>query len=299
MAQVDIIIPTHNRADLIAETLDSVAAQTFGDWACWVIDDGSTDDTERVVTPFVERDARFHYHRQENSGRSSAWKRGLTLTDSEYVGLLDSDDVWLPTYLETLAALLAAHPRAALAAAPFSNWDGSQVLSTQDFREDMRSDPLRAIIQGNYIIPSQCLYRRSALNSVKEFRFWPSDDVDLLLQILPGRGAVFAREPLVLYRRHGGNTWGDAISYEKLRLQAVLFIRILKKFVVRPDIGLRYRLLALGNLQRKYEHLLELDMDEGSVPRGLPMRLWRLLRIVPSPLLRSPGLARRYLRHRV
>ena len=59
---VSIIIPTFNRAHLLSETLHSVLTQTYTNWECLVVDDGSTDDTEYVVKSYVARDARIQFH---------------------------------------------------------------------------------------------------------------------------------------------------------------------------------------------------------------------------------------------
>ena len=61
-ALISIIIPTFNRAHLIGETLDSVLAQTYPNWECIIVDDGSTDTTDEVVGEYVKKDSRFLYH---------------------------------------------------------------------------------------------------------------------------------------------------------------------------------------------------------------------------------------------
>ena len=63
---VSIIIPTYNRAHLIGETLDSVLAQTYQNWECIIVDDGSSDNTDEVIGAYVEKDSRFkYYHRSD------------------------------------------------------------------------------------------------------------------------------------------------------------------------------------------------------------------------------------------
>ena len=96
---VSVIIPAYNVAAFIAETLDSVLAQTFTDYEVIVINDGSpdTEEFELVIEPYRER---IRYLRQENGGASSARNAGLRIAKGAYIAFLDADDVWLPDYLE-------------------------------------------------------------------------------------------------------------------------------------------------------------------------------------------------------
>lgn len=101
---VSIIIPTYNRAHLIGETLDSVLAQTYTNWECIVVDDGSTDDTEAVVIDYVNRDTRFQFHKRSekyNSGGNGARNYGFDLSKGEYVNWFDSDDLMLPDAIQS------------------------------------------------------------------------------------------------------------------------------------------------------------------------------------------------------
>jgi len=292
MPCVSIIIPAYNRASLIGETLESVLAQTFADWECLVVDDASTDHTREVVAGYCAQDPRIHYAAQSrNLGGAEARNRGAALTKGELVAFLDSDDVWLPTFLDTTVHLLQARGDAVLAAAPRLYWDGAQMLSTEVFSGQAQRQPLRTMIGHCFVVLSQCLLRRTALEKTQPLRHWPADDYELWLQLLVQGTAIFAPEPLVKWRRHAGNI--GVVSRD--REVTMLNIQILKSFFWRRDISLMNRLVAAGNIQRKYEYLLGLDMAEGTVPRSAAMRLARLLTIFPSPLLRSPSLARRYL----
>lgn len=94
---VSIIIPTFNRAHLIGETLDSVLAQTYQNWECIVVDDGSTDGTEELLDEYVAKDARFqYYHRPDDRlpGGNAARNYGFEVSKGEYVNWLDSDDLF-------------------------------------------------------------------------------------------------------------------------------------------------------------------------------------------------------------
>lgn len=109
---VSIIIPTFNRAHLISETLDSVLAQTYTNWECLIIDDGSTDHTAQVVQAYIDKDSRFKYLLRSDvylPGGNGARNYGLKLSRGTYVNFLDSDDVLLPEKLEHQLALLQSH----------------------------------------------------------------------------------------------------------------------------------------------------------------------------------------------
>lgn len=108
---VSIIIPSYNRAHLIAETLKSVAAQTFTDYEVLVIDDGSKDNTEEMIKPLCDRDSRIRYFKQANGGVSTARNHGLRLARGEFVAFLDSDDLWSPWKLAVQVQLMRALPQ--------------------------------------------------------------------------------------------------------------------------------------------------------------------------------------------
>lgn len=96
---VSIIIPTYNRAHLIGETLDSVLAQTYQNWECIVVDDGSTDETEALLESYIEKDSRFQFHKRPDThlaGGNGARNYGFNLCKGEFVQWFDSDDLMLP-----------------------------------------------------------------------------------------------------------------------------------------------------------------------------------------------------------
>ena len=96
---VSVVIPAYNVAPFIAETLNSVFAQTFTSFEVILVDDGSPDGEEltRALDPYLDR---VRYVRQENLGAGAARNRGIREARGEFVAFLDSDDLWLPEYLE-------------------------------------------------------------------------------------------------------------------------------------------------------------------------------------------------------
>src|SRR5690554_5935610 len=112
---VSIIIPTYNRAHLIGETLDSVLAQTYTNWECIIIDDGSSDNTEQLLSKYTEKDLRFQYlTRPSNSpkGANACRNFGLENSKGDYVNFFDSDDIMHPDKLLTQVRILQKHTEA-------------------------------------------------------------------------------------------------------------------------------------------------------------------------------------------
>src|SRR5689334_22056696 len=99
MEEVSVLIPTHNRAHLIAETLKCILDQTYQAFEIIIIDDGSTDNTEEVVNSFT--DSRIRYHKYARIG-SLAKLRNLAVTNSSkpFIAVIDSDDLWAKDKLE-------------------------------------------------------------------------------------------------------------------------------------------------------------------------------------------------------
>lgn len=100
---VSIIMPAFNSGKHISETLHSIQRQTFTDWECIVIDDGSSDNTADIVTAIAKTDTRLRLIRRPHfsaKGASSCRNIGLTIATGEFIQFFDSDDLMLPTHLE-------------------------------------------------------------------------------------------------------------------------------------------------------------------------------------------------------
>lgn len=100
---VSVIIPTYNRAQSIAKSIDSVLMQTYRDLEVIVVDDGSADDTEKVIRQI--HDPRLIYIRQENAGACAARNNGMKHARGEFIAFQDSDDIWYGDKLEKQMAV--------------------------------------------------------------------------------------------------------------------------------------------------------------------------------------------------
>lgn len=101
--KISLIIPTYNRAHLIEETLNSVLNQTYKDWECIVVDDGSNDNTEQVVNDFIAKDARFSFYNRPidyPKGANACRNFGFEKATGDLINWLDSDDLLVTSHFK-------------------------------------------------------------------------------------------------------------------------------------------------------------------------------------------------------
>ncbi len=205
-------MPTFNRERYIGEAIDSVLAQSFGDSELLVVDDGSTDGTEAVVSAVA--DARVRYVRQPHRGISAAMNRGLAEARGEYVARLDSDDVWLPELLATQVAVLDVRPEvgAATARAHGMRADGTlngQVLGIPPRYPD---DGLRSLVYADFTCNITTVARRACLERAGDYdeTFSTNEDWDIWLRAARYGAIAFTDRVLARFRSHAGNITGLA-----------------------------------------------------------------------------------------
>lgn len=98
---VSIITPCFNGQKYIAETIESVLAQTYEKWEMIIVDDGSTDDSMQVIEAYANKDNRIHFYKQKNAGSAVARNNGIGHANGQYIALLDADDLWRPNFLQS------------------------------------------------------------------------------------------------------------------------------------------------------------------------------------------------------
>jgi glycosyltransferase involved in cell wall biosynthesis len=113
-AQVSIILPVFNRANFVSGAIDSVLAQSLTLWELIVIDDGSDDNIDAVLKPYLS-DSRIRLIRQTRTGAASARNAGLKLARGAFVAYIDSDNLWYPSYLMEITRALQSDPQADVA----------------------------------------------------------------------------------------------------------------------------------------------------------------------------------------
>ncbi len=107
---ISVVIPLYNKELLVGDTIRSVLNQTLQDFEIVVVDDGSSDNGPEIVRNI--KDPRIRLISQRNAGVSAARNKGIKEANGEYIAFLDSDDKWLPDYLEQMSELIHKHPEA-------------------------------------------------------------------------------------------------------------------------------------------------------------------------------------------
>ena len=109
-----VMICCYNSERYLAETLESVLAQTYKNWKLVVINDGSSDNTEEIIQTYINKGVPITYHYQENKGFGSARNKAIELTDDDWIAIIDHDDICLLDRLEKQARDIFNNPNCSL-----------------------------------------------------------------------------------------------------------------------------------------------------------------------------------------
>jgi glycosyltransferase involved in cell wall biosynthesis len=209
---VSVVIPTYNRAHLIAQALESVYAQTFKDYEVILIDDGSTDGTEELIRKNYH--GRLRYVKQENKGISGARNHGIALASGKYIAFLDSDDRWLPEKLERQAAYMETHPETGLLCTKLARYeiggDGKKEICPSGFPKHFSE-----LLEGpNFIPTTTTMVRKTCFEKAGVFdpELPVAEDWDLWIRIAKNFGMYCLEDVLAEHRDHPQKTTKDLVK---------------------------------------------------------------------------------------
>jgi glycosyltransferase involved in cell wall biosynthesis len=168
---VSVIIPAYNAQDWIAETLDSVQAQTHRALEIIIVDDGSRDATKKIATRYMAGDVRIRLLEQVNSGVAAARNHGAAEARSDLLAFVDADDLWAPDKIERqLAALDAAGPAAGLCYSWYLLIDEESIISARWDQQPHAGKVLDRLFLSNFVgNGSSALVRRKAFEDAGGF----------------------------------------------------------------------------------------------------------------------------------
>jgi glycosyltransferase involved in cell wall biosynthesis len=204
-AAVSVIIPAYNCEQYVAEALDSVFAQTLYPHEIFVVDDGSTDGTRRVLDAYIPQ---IIYVYQHNRGAAAARNNAIRRATGDFIAFLDADDLWLPEMLASQIDCFRKHPTCGLVYTDMKMFDASGII-----HESVR-DWLGMSMPVGYVFPelfwetlfcpSSVLCRRECFDEVGLFddTLRHGDDYQMWLRIARRFELGCVDKPLMMYRQH-------------------------------------------------------------------------------------------------
>lgn len=227
---ITIIIPCYNQANWLMDTLQSVYEQTFNNWECLIIDDGSPDNTSEIGRDWEQKDSRFKLLQKENGGLGSARNYGLEHAQGVYILFLDSDDLISKEKLSTSLKLLAQN-NADIVVSNFYHLINGKIKPPfcRLKQEYLSYKPILLQWDYEFSIPIHCgIFKRSLIGEIRfdenlrageDWIFW-------LAVFKQNPTAIYTDEQLVCYRLHKkGITRNPELMMENKRLAHIAIFK--------------------------------------------------------------------------
>ena len=227
---VSIIIPTYNRAHFLKETLVSIQAQTYRDWECIVVDDGSSDHTDTLVTALAKTDKRINYvmrPKDRPKGANSCRNYGFEIAKGEFINWFDSDDVMLPGFIEKRFEFFEKEVDFVFCSGAYAN----EKLEIQRTIELIESENIFKdfVLWKLHLFTPSVLFKRSFLKNKKLFdpaikRGQETDFFSRILFKVKSHQYKAVHEPLFLYRKHDDSKSAQYEDYNPAIQDSVAYI---------------------------------------------------------------------------
>ncbi|WP_191859308.1 glycosyltransferase family 2 protein [Hanstruepera ponticola] len=276
MSKFSIVIPLYNKANSIAETLNSVINQTFSDFEIIIVNDGSTDKSLKVVEKFT--DTRIKLLTTKNQGVSAARNFGIKKAQGNYIAFLDADDFWKKNHLELLNMLLNKFPNCGMYCMAYAKKHKSLTyparynnVSKVNGWMGLIDDYFESSLKNAIAWTSATMIPKKVLNEIGLFNekiiLGAGEDTDLWIRIALNYSVAFCNTITAIHNLESENRitksntndrkFIDLDVYEPL----VKTNKSLKKYldVNRFSIGIQYKLV--GNNKKADAYLKKIDLN--------------------------------------
>lgn len=262
---IDIVIPTRERPDLTLQAVESVRAQTFTQWRLFVVDDASDDDSaDRIEAALSDEPRASVVRRATRGGPQAARQTGLEASSAEWVALLDSDDVWLPSKLEEQWA--RARRGTSDVVLCWHRWerDGAQVKPVNRIDVDGPLPPLLTNNMSTPLFKAETLKRAGGFLPAGMRSLHASEGIELYVRLSRSSRAVVVPEVLTICREHTGAREGarlmDVASAEDLAAVLAMHRDALSAWphdraALTAQVGARF--LTCGRRRVGLRHLID------------------------------------------
>lgn len=210
---LSVITGAYNVAEFLPGCIESVLSQSMGDLELMIVDDGSTDETPRIIADYASRDPRVRAFRGPNRGVSHARNVGMRHSRGRYFAILDSDDEWEPEFAATLTGVLDCQPDVALVTGNGRNvggpLDGQPVLPWPSEPREILFLDMVEHVDSMFIMT---MFRREVYETLGGFNesLFRSEDYEYWLRAAAaGFRVVSCPRPLARYRRRSNSASAD------------------------------------------------------------------------------------------
>lgn len=225
-ALVSIIMPAYNCEKYVGEAINSVINQTYKKWELIVVDDGSKDNTIKILGEISKKDSRIHFIKNEkNQGVSATRNRGISLAKGDWIAFLDSDDMWEKTKLEKQIKYAEKTSAEFLfTGSSYINEDGEYYKGIFEVPQKVTYKKLR---NQNVISCSSVLIRKRFFDDIKMEKDDMHEDYAVWLRVLKtGISAYGINEPLLIYRISRNSKSGNKLKTIKMTYKVFRFVGI-------------------------------------------------------------------------
>ena len=259
MTEVSVIIPTYNREKFISECVQSVLAQTLPARQIIIVDDGSTDATYNILrdlgfNSLSTKKTVLRYFFQQNRGVSSARNLGIKEARSEYIALLDSDDLWLKSKLDRQVSAFQNDTQSSRLCHTDEIWIRNGVRVNQHKKHKKHGgNVFQSCLKLCCISPSSAMMHRSVF---EDFGFFDEDlpaceDYDFWLRYSAKEDVNFIDEPLIIKKGgHSDQLSGAHWGMDRFRIYSI------EKILKEPDLKLVHKTEAIHEVILKLEILI-------------------------------------------
>ena len=259
MTEVSVIIPTYNREKFISECVQSVLAQTLPAREIIIVDDGSTDATYNILrdlgfNSLSTKKTVLRYFFQQNRGVSSARNLGIKEARSEYIALLDSDDLWLKSKLDRQVSAFQNDTQSSRLCHTDEIWIRNGVRVNQHKKHKKHGgNVFQSCLKLCCISPSSAMMHRSVF---EDFGFFDEDlpaceDYDFWLRYSAKEDVNFIDEPLIIKQGgHSDQLSGAHWGMDRFRIYSI------EKIIKEPDLTLVHKTEAIHEVILKLEILI-------------------------------------------
>ena len=259
MTEVSVIIPTFNREKFISECVQSVLAQTLPAREIIIVDDGSTDATYNILrdlgfNSLSTKKTVLRYFFQQNRGVSSARNLGIKEARSEYIALLDSDDLWLKSKLDRQVSAFQNDTQSSRLCHTDEIWIRNGVRVNQHKKHKKHGgNVFQSCLKLCCISPSSAMMHRSVF---EDFGFFDEDlpaceDYDFWLRYSAKEDVNFIDEPLIIKKGgHSDQLSGAHWGMDRFRIYSI------EKILKEPDLKLVHKTEAIQEVILKLEILI-------------------------------------------